>query len=302
MADRNQSAAQSGAWRSYFNLTSIPFYLVHAIAVGGVFWLGWSWSGALLALCVFWVKMFFVTGGYHRYFSHRSYKTSRIGQFVLAFGAEATAQKGVLWWAAHHRWHHKYSDKPEDLHSPVQRGFWWSHLGWILDARYKETRFEAVRDLARYPELRWLNRHDMVPPVLVGLAFFLIGGVHALIWGFFVSNILSWHISFTINSLSHVFGSRRYDTDDDSRNNVALALLTLGEGWHNNHHQYQSAACQGFRKYEIDITYYVLKALAAFGLVWDLRRPPAHVIRGEATPKRAIAAAGGTGEQEQIAA
>lgn len=261
-----------------------PFWGVHIAAVAGLAMFGWSWSGFALAAGLYGIRMFLVTGVYHRYFSHRTYKTSRWFQFVLALVSETTLQKGVLWWAAHHRRHHKYSDLEGDVHSPVLDGFMWSHVGWILAKDTEQTDYDAIKDFARYPELRWLNEWHWVPGIALAVALFLAGGAHALVWGFFVSTVALWHGTFTINSLSHVFGRRRYATTDDSRNNFVLALITLGEGWHNNHHYYQSSTRQGFKWWEIDITYYTLRALAAVGLVWDLREPPRHIV--EERPRR----------------
>lgn len=224
--------------------------------------------------------MFGVTAGYHRYFSHRSYKTGRIFQFLLALLAMSSAQKGVLWWAAHHRDHHRFSDTPWDVHSPVRGGFWHSHLLWILDANNDPTDLGKIKDLARFPELVWLNRHWYLPPVLLGVAVALTLGWSGLLIGFFLSTVLVWHATFTINSLAHIFGSRRYVTTDTSRNNWLLALLTLGEGWHNNHHHHMHSARQGFFWWEIDIVYYVLLALRRVGLVWDLREPTAAALAG----------------------
>jgi stearoyl-CoA desaturase (delta-9 desaturase) len=257
---------------------SLPFVIVHVAALAGVFWLGFSWSGLLLALGLYVVRMFGVTAGYHRYFSHRSYKTSRAFQFVLALLAMTSVQKGVLWWASHHRLHHRLSDQPGDVHSTLLDGFWMSHVGWILTRQHVDTDFDRVKDLARYPELRFLNRFHLLPTLGFAAALYALGGVWALYWGFFVSTTLLWHGTFTINSLTHVFGSRRYETTDNSRNNLWLALITLGEGWHNNHHYYQRATNQGFFWWELDVTYYVLKALSAVGLVWDLHTPPPHVL------------------------
>ncbi len=264
-------------------ITSIPFLFVHAAALGA-FFVGFKWYYPVVALALYYVRMFGITAGYHRYFSHRSYKTSRAFQFVLAWLGAMSTQKGVLWWAGHHRDHHKYSDQPEDIHSPLQKGFWWSHVGWILCRKYEDTKVDRIRDFAKYPELRWLNKYHLVPPVLLAVALFLIGGLPLLVWGFFVSTTLLWHGTFTINSLSHVFGSRRYRTTDTSRNNWALALLTMGEGWHNNHHYYMSSANQGFFWWEVDASYYVLKAMSWLGLVWDLRKPPRHVLEGSLEP------------------
>ncbi len=260
-----------GNWRQiYFNHTTIVFWGVQVAAVVGVAVLGWSWSGLALALAMYAWRMFFVTAGNHRYFSHRSYRTSRVFQFVLALGGVATGQKGMLWWAAHHRRHHRFSDRPGDAHSP-REGFWWSHMGWMLSRDHEGTDLNGVKDLARYPELRVLERLWMLPPVLVGVATWAVWGSWGLVWGYFVAQTLFWHGTFTINSLAHVFGTRRFDTRDDSRNHWLLALITFGEGWHNNHHHRPGSARQGMRWWEIDLSYYILRGLAAVGLVWDLR-------------------------------
>jgi stearoyl-CoA desaturase (delta-9 desaturase) len=260
---------------------SIPFIAVHIAAVVGVCLLGWSWRGLGLAIGLYYVRMFFVTGAYHRYFSHRTFRTSRPMQFLFALGAMSSSQKGVLWWASHHRTHHKHSDQPGDVHSVLREGFVWSHVGWILSRRYAETDTAKVKDLAKFPELVWLDKWWWLPPTALAAILFLVGGPFALVWGFFVSTTLLWHGTFTINSLTHMFGTRRYATTDNSRNNPILAAVTLGEGWHNNHHYYQRSTRQGFTWWEIDPTYIVLRVMAALGLVWDLHEPPAAVIAGE---------------------
>jgi len=297
-------AARSKGWRrTYFDVLSIPYWGVHAGAIAGVAILGFSWWGVALALALYVPRMFFITGAYHRYFSHRSYKTSRWFQLVLALGATFTAQKGPLWWAAHHRVHHKLSDQPGDLHSVVQSGFWWAHHGWILSHDLEDTDLSRIKDFAKYPELRWLNRYWVLPVIAVATATFLIGGTFALVWGFAVSQVLTWHGTFTINSLSHLWGGRRYATEDDSRNNAVLAVITMGEGWHNNHHHYQVSARQGFFWWEIDCTYYVLRALAAVGLIWDLHGVPDHVrdsVAEAAEPAEAVEPAEAPPELAQV--
>ena len=268
------------SWRTYFRASTIPFWAIHAVAIAGVVVVGWSWWGLGLAILSYFVRMVLVTAAYHRYFSHRTFKTSRAFQLLLALGAQSAAQKGVLWWAAHHRWHHKHSDTNRDVHSAKLTGFLYSHVGWILGSAWNDTDEKAVADLARFPELRWLNRPgiSLLPAVALGALFFALGGAFGLVWGFLVSTVLLWHGSFSINSLSHMFGGRRFATEDDSRNNWLLAVITTGEGWHNNHHHYQSSANQGFFWWEIDVTFYVLRALQAMGLIWDLRRPPAEIL------------------------
>jgi stearoyl-CoA desaturase (delta-9 desaturase) len=260
---------------------SVPFFGLHVAAIVGIVALGWSWKGFALAVTLYVVRMFFVTAGYHRYFAHRSFRTGRAMQLVFALGAMSSSQKGVVWWAARHRQHHKYSDQPGDVHSAVRDGFWWSHLGWVLAYDTQTTDLQRVRDLAGYPELMWLNRRWWVPPATLGVSSFLIGGWGGLVWGFFLSTVMLWHGTFTINSLTHLFGSQRYTTTDNSRNNPVLALITLGEGWHNNHHYYQRSVRQGFFWWEVDLSYYVLRAMALVGLVWDLHLPSEGVRRGE---------------------
>ena len=259
------------------SVRSLPFFAVHGLAVAGVIWSGWSWTGLLLAVSLYFVRMFGVTAGYHRYFSHRTFKTGRVVQFLLAFLAETSAQKGIIWWAAHHRTHHKHSDQEGDVHSALREGFWWSHVGWILSTAYEDTDESKVRDLTKYPELRWLDKWNMLPPVMMGLGLWAAGGWWAVLWGMFVSTTLLWHGTFTINSLTHLFGRRRYRTTDNSRNSLVLALITMGEGWHNNHHYYQRSTAQGFFWWEIDLTYYVLRVMSAMGLVWDIHVPSQRV-------------------------
>jgi stearoyl-CoA desaturase (delta-9 desaturase) len=254
-----------------------PFWAVHVAAVALVIKLGFSWKGFAIAIACYYFRMFWVTGAYHRYFSHRTYKTSRWFQLVMAVFALTTFQKGVLWWAAHHRVHHKYSDQEGDLHSMKRDGFWRSHVGWILDWRNDGTDLAKVADLAKYPELVWLDKWWFLPPLAWSVASYAIGGLHGLVWATGVSTVLLWHGTFTINSLSHWMGRVRYKTTDESKNSVALAIVTMGEGWHNNHHFYQRATNQGFFWWEIDLTYYVLRLFQAVGLIWDVHTPPRHV-------------------------
>ena len=278
--------------RDFGWLISLPFYAVHVAAVVGVAMVGWSWKGVALAVALYYVRMFGVTGGYHRYFSHRTYRTSRAFQFFLAVLAQTSVQKGALWWAAHHRDHHKYSDTPKDPHSFVDHGLWYSHVGWILSSETEETDMSRIPDLARYPELRWLNNWHVVPAIALAVGLWLVGSWPALVWGFFVSTTLLWHGTFTINSLSHWWGSRVYDTTDSSKNNPVLAIVTMGEGWHNNHHYYPRSCRQGFHWWQIDLTFYVLRALQAVGIVWDIHVPSKKVIEGnvEVRPRKPVVA------------
>jgi stearoyl-CoA desaturase (delta-9 desaturase) len=270
-------------------LRVVPFILLHA-ACGLVIWVGWSWTAVAIAALLYLARMFALTGFYHRYFSHRSFRTSRAMQLVFAVAGATAAQRGPLWWASTHRVHHEFTDKPGDLHSPITTGFFWSHMGWFMSEDGFRPRLERIRDLLRYPELKFLDRFDSLVPALTGAALFGFGellrvfrpelgtsGGHLLVWGA-ISTILLFHASSSINSVAHRFGWRRYATDDASRNSMALALLTLGEGWHNNHHHYQLSTRQGHYWWEIDITWYVLVLLERLGLIWDLRPVPARVL------------------------
>src|SRR5437870_3661128 len=260
--------------------SAIPFVLVHLICIAAI-WTGITWQAVTIGIVLYWVRIFAIGAGYHRYFSHRAYATSRAFQFVLAVLSQSTAQKSVLWWAAKHRHHHLHSDTECDVHSPRHKGFLYSHLGWIFSRRHHKADLVKVADFACYPELMWLHRFELVPAVALGALCLLIGGWSGLIVGFFWSTVLVYHATFCINSLAHVSGSKIYVTGDDSRNNLLLALLTMGEGWHNNHHAYQSSVRQGFRWWEIDATFYVLKLLSFAGLVWSLKSPPQAVRRNE---------------------
>lgn len=256
--------------------SSIPYILLHVAAFA------WLWTGSrpvdwAVAFALYVVRMFGLTAGYHRYFAHRSFKTGRVVQFLLAALGTTAVQKGPLWWAGHHRDHHRYSDTEKDLHSP-KRGFWWSHMLWFLSPAFDETPYDRIRDFAKYPEIVWLEKYWLVPPTLLAIALFMVGGLPMLFVGFFFSTVFNQHVTYTINSLSHVWGTRRFATTDTSRNNAFLAILTLGEGWHNNHHHFPASCRQGFYWWEIDISYLVLRLMAVFGLVWDLKAPNERVL------------------------
>jgi stearoyl-CoA desaturase (delta-9 desaturase) len=279
-------------------LRVLPFILLHAACLL-VFVVGWSWTAVAVALALYLFRMFAITGFYHRYFSHRAFKTNRFWQFLFAVAGNAAVQRGPLWWAAHHRHHHRFADQEADIHSPSRHGFWWSHVGWITSRENFPTRKAYVKDWLKYPELVWINRFDTVIPFVLALSLFVLGEVLAVtqpqlntdgpqmfVWGFLISTLALLHGTFTINSLDHMVGTRRYDTPDTSRNNAFLALVTLGEGWHNNHHHYAVSARQGFFWWEVDVTYYLLRLMAFFGMVWDLRPVPDHVRKsalGEAS-------------------
>lgn len=271
-------------------LRALPFAGLH-LACLGVFWVGVSATAVFVAAILYVVRMFALTAFYHRYFSHRTFRTSRAAQLLFALLGAACAQRGPLWWAAHHRHHHRHADTALDPHSPGLRGFLWSHAGWFLTPRAFRTDLACVRDFARFPELRWLDRFDTAIPALLAVTLYAAGallqhyapalgtnGAQLAVWGFAISTVVLFHATVTINSLAHRYGARRYDTRDDSRNNVWLALLTFGEGWHNNHHFFPGSARQGFRWWEVDLSWYGLRVLALLGLVRDLKPVPAWVL------------------------
>ena len=257
-------------------ISSAPFLAFHLIPVA-VVWTGVSTRSLALCGALYFARLFFITAGYHRYFSHRAYRLPRWAQFLMALGGTSALQKGPLWWAAHHRDHHRFADTDRDVHSPM-RGFWWSHVGWILCDKYSATDESRIKDFARCPELRWLNRHDWVGWVAVAVAAFAVDGWRGLVVGFALSTVLLWHGTFLVNSLAHVMGTRRFVTPDTSRNSLLIALVTGGEGWHNNHHHYQASARQGFRWFEWDPTYYALWLLSRVGIVRDLKAPTPEIL------------------------
>ncbi|MEJ6645163.1 MAG: acyl-CoA desaturase [Akkermansiaceae bacterium] len=269
---------------------TLPFIFLH-LGCLAVFWVGINATVFVAAILLYLVRMFAITGFYHRYFSHRTFKTSRLGQFLFAVLGNSSMQRGPLWWAATHRHHHKHSDEEVDVHSPVQHGFAWSHIGWLTSMKNFPTAYESIPDLKKFPELVFINRFDQIVPLLYGLAMLGIGALleafapslgvtmgQFFVWTFFISTTVLLHGTLFINSLAHVWGKRRYETEDDSRNSFLLAIITLGEGWHNNHHRYPHSTRQGFRPHEIDPTYFGLKVLSWLGIIWDLRPVPQQII------------------------
>ena len=278
---------------------SVPFIILH-VGCLGVIWTGWSWTAVGVAAALYFIRMFAITGIYHRYFCHRGYQTSRPVQFLFGLIGLTAVQRGPLWWAAVHRHHHAHSDEPADAHSPVTKGFLWSHVGWLTSSRNFPTDYRMVRDLQKFPELVFLNRFDLIGPLLLLVFLAALGsalqefapglGTNAwqlVVWGFFISTTVLFHATCAINSFAHTLGSKRFPTGDESRNSLVLAILTLGEGWHNNHHRFPACARQGFYWWEIDISYYIIRLMGAFGLVWDIRTVPSKVYEEAARIKSA---------------
>ena len=287
--DNSAVALEPGDPKRIDWLRVLPFLGMH-LACLGVLWVGWSWTAVNVALALYALRMLAITGFYHRYFSHKAFRTSRGMQFLFALLGASAVQRGPLWWASQHRHHHAHADDEHDAHSPHRHGFLWSHTGWFMARANFATRMAAVPDLAKYPELRFLDRFDALVPLLLAIGLYGAGellaysapalgtsGLQLVVWGFAISTVVLYHATFTVNSLAHTIGWRRYATRDRSRNNLWLALLTFGEGWHNNHHHFPGSARQGFYWWEIDLTYYFLKLLEAFGLIWGLRPVPAGI-------------------------
>lgn len=281
-ADSNLTDASSDSpnW-----LRIVPFIILH-LACACVLWVGWSPVAIAVAVGFYAIRMVAITAFYHRYFSHKTFSTSRLTQFIFALIGSAATQRGPLWWASHHRHHHYYSDTDEDVHSP-RKGLYWSHMGWFLSARHFKTRLDLIPDFARFRELVWLDRFDLLVPLLCLASMYLLGesiahffpasgtnGLQMMVWGYVISTVVLLHATLSINSLAHRIGSRRFQTNDSSRNNLLLALITFGEGWHNNHHRFPNSARQGLQWWEFDLSYYLIKLLQFLGLVWNVKEGP----------------------------
>lgn len=276
----------SGAKVEWFRC--VPYIIIHGLLLLAFFH-PFVWPCLLVCLFSYSARMFAITAFYHRYFSHRAFKTNRVVQFIGAFVACSSAQRGPLWWAAHHRRHHRHSDTEKDMHSPNSNSLFWSHTLWFMTDYAVPTFLKEIPDWLKFPELRFINRYDWIPVVIWAGCFYLLGewawfstltgmnGMMTFIWGFIVPTILLYHATFAVNSLTHLWGKKRFETGDESRNNSFVALFTFGEGWHNNHHFFPGSARQGFFKGEIDMTYIGLRILSVFGLVSELRPVPAWV-------------------------
>ena len=278
-------------------MASSPIFFMHVAAIG-VFFTGFSWVAVVALAITYVVRVFALTAGFHRYFSHRAFKTSRTFQFIMAWVGTSSAQLGPMWWAANHRHHHQHSDKEEDIHSPVTKDAFWAHIGWVLCRAYGSIQHDRIKDLTKYPELRFIDRFHVLPVFSLIILLYLTGaglnsinpalgtsGLQLVMWGFFLSTILVYHVTFCVNSVTHIVGTKRFVTDDESRNSWWVSLLTFGEGWHNNHHRWPLSARQGMYWWELDISYWGLCALEKLGLVWDLKVYPKKIYEeAESTP------------------
>jgi stearoyl-CoA desaturase (delta-9 desaturase) len=299
---RRTPPGRTRSWR-----LGTPFLLLH-VAVLAVIFVGWSKVAIVVAAISYTARAFGITAFYHRCFAHRSFRVPRAVWLAGAVLGAAAAQRGPLWWVSHHRAHHRYTDRPGDPHSPVVDGLWYSHVGWIFDPGNAPTDMKRAQDLARFPELRFLDRFEYVVPAAAAVVSFALGvvlghfapvsgtsGLQMAVWGFVVPTIVLYHSTFSVNSLCHRFGRRRFETPDASRNNWLIAVLVLGEGWHNNHHRFPGSARQGLGRFELDPTWWAIRALATLGLASDLHRPGQWGARERAT--REPAGEAGTGER-----
>jgi len=250
----------------------------------GAFWTGVSPAALTVALILYLVRGFGVTAGYHRLLAHRSFRAGRPVQFLLALAGSLATQGGPLWWVAHHRSHHRYTETDRDIHSPRTQGFWRSHMGWMLSAESFRENGANARDLYRVPELKFLQQHYVWIVLGQGAAIYALGtglaalgvetsGPQMLVWAWFIATVALWHATFMVNSVCHLWGSRPFDADDASTNNWLVAVLALGEGWHNNHHKFAYSARHGLEWWQFDLTWVLLRGMEKLGLVSELRRP-----------------------------
>jgi stearoyl-CoA desaturase (delta-9 desaturase) len=264
----------------------IMVMVIMHLACLGVFLVGFSWPALWVAIAMYVIRGMGVTTGYHRLLAHRSYKTNRFIQFVVATAGGLAMQGGPLWWVAHHRAHHRDTDKEGDIHSPVTKGMWQSHMGWMMSNEAFHEQGSNSRDLFKYPELKFLQRHYVWILVLQMLGLYALGsllslwypdtsinGLQCLVWGFFVSTVFLWHVTFSVNSVCHRWGSQDYDSNDASTNNWIIGILGFGEGWHNNHHFYPSSARHGLKWWQVDVTWILIRGLCLVGLASDPKIP-----------------------------
>ncbi|HEY1909661.1 MAG TPA: fatty acid desaturase [Vicinamibacterales bacterium] len=262
------------------NIVQMTFFWIVQASALLVLTVPFRWAYIGLWAASHFVRALGLTLMYHRYYAHRAFKMNRGARFVWTLIGTAAMQKGPIWWAGHHVMHHKFADREGDPHSPMISGFYYAHVGWFLH----DTKFDqldasnpVVRDFGKFPEIAWLEKYFIIPPTVMAVAMYLYGGWPWLVYGFCLPTMTLAHATFCINTVNHLFGSRRFETMDDSRNNPITAFFAVGEGWHNNHHRYQRAARNGFYWWEFDLTWYTMKAMAALGLVWDMQPVPARI-------------------------
>jgi sn-1 stearoyl-lipid 9-desaturase len=259
-------------------LTALVMVVYHALAVVALF--HFSWRGVAVAAVLWWISGSLGIGiGYHRLLTHRGFRCPKWLEYGLAVCGTLALEGGPIFWVGIHRIHHQLTDREGDPHSP-RDGKWWSHMGWILrgESLHGETEPLAryVPDLRRDPFYLWLSRYHWITQVAVGLGVWYLFGWNVVLWAVFLRTVVGLHCTWLVNSATHMWGSQRWATGDDSTNNFLIALLTFGEGWHNNHHAHPNSARHGLRWWEIDTNWYVISALRAAGLARDIKLPRAH--------------------------
>jgi stearoyl-CoA desaturase (Delta-9 desaturase) len=262
------------------NILQIVIFWTVQVSALLIFAVPFRWAFVAVWAASHFLRAIGLTLAFHRYFAHRAFKMNRVARFVWTWIGTSAMQKGPMWWAGHHVNHHKYADRDGDPHSPMVSGVYYAHIGWFLnDTRHDklEPNNPVIRDFSRVPEIAFIEKYFFLPPLLLAIAMFAIGGFPLLIWGFCLPTMTLAHATFAINTVNHMFGSRRFETVDESRNNPLTALFAVGEGWHNNHHRYQRAARNGFYWWEFDPTWYVIRAMKAVGLAWDVQAVPKRI-------------------------
>ncbi|MFZ0661689.1 MAG: fatty acid desaturase [Acidobacteriaceae bacterium] len=277
-------ALVQGRARHFNWLLAIWLAVFHIGAIAAFFFFSWS---ALAVASVLWVlgQNVGIAISYHRQLTHRGFVTPRWVEYAMALCATLALQGGPIYWVAVHRLHHQLTDRPGDPHSPHD-GKWWSHMGWLLQGTLRNRNTLLTRyapDLSRDSFYRWLSRYHWLPVTALGVGLFLIGGWPWLLWGIFLRVTLGMHVTWLVNSATHIWGSRRFETHDDSRNSWWVALLTGGEGWHNNHHALPVSTSHGMAWYELDFNYWCIRLLGFLGLakrikVQDAKAGPARIL------------------------
>jgi fatty-acid desaturase len=254
------------------------FTIVHALALLAPWFFSWSALGITILLHWF-LGSIGICLGYHRLLSHRSFQVPKWLEYVIALIGAAALQGGPIFWIAGHRLHHAHTEDEEKDPYSARKGFWWSHMLWILypksDFFDADKYFRYAPDLARDPFYLWLDKYFLLLQIPVGVGLYLLGGWSYVIWGMCVRSVFLWHSTWFINSVTHMWGYRTFETNDNSRNLWWAAIVTYGEGWHNNHHAYPNVAKAGWRWWEVDVTWWAIQVLRAFGLATKVVMPPA---------------------------
>jgi len=267
VAEINQSESEKIQW---VTLTTVTLF--HVMALVALFY--FSWSNLLAALVTWWIAGSWGIGmGYHRLLTHRGFKAPKWLEYFLSFCGTLGLQSGAINWVTTHRLHHAFTETDEDPHSP-RNGTYWAHMGWIFRGKAQNqdeaTQLRYAPDLMKDKVHVWMSNYYWVTPIVAAVILYAIGGFSMVLWGVFLRQVIGWHSTWLVNSATHLWGSRRFETRDDSRNNGLIAALTFGEGWHNNHHAHPRSAKHGLTWYEFDVNWLQIKFLEKIGLVSDV--------------------------------